>query len=142
MPIIRSNYPPAWDELCVELKRAADWKCEECEAQHGTMIYRERGTDRWTESLEIARATFWRGYYRSETQLQVAHLGIPKPDGTTGDKSDTMDCRPENLRVLCRRCHLAFDLPENIPQRRRTRLRRRRETAIEHGQIMFWEELR
>lgn len=141
MPVDKSKYPPNWDELCAELKRAADWKCQDCGAAHGTTIYRERNTARWTEILTEARANFWRGYYQSETQLQVAHLGIPKPNGTPGDKSDTMDCRPENLRVLCRRCHLNFDLPENIPNRRRTRLRRRRENAERHGQLTIWEIL-
>lgn len=142
MPVDKSKYPDNWDSLCADLKRDADWKCEVCEAPHGSTVYREHNSDRWTEDLSYARANFWRGIYKSETQLQVAHLGIPKPDGSPGDKSDTLDCRPENLRVMCRRCHLDFDLPENIPNRRRTRLRRRRERAELHGQIKLWEEFK
>lgn len=50
--------------------------------------------------------------------LTVAHLGIDKPDGTPGNKSDTMDCREENLAALCQRCHLNFDRSDNINRRR------------------------
>ena len=38
--------------------------------------------------------------------LTVAHLGVPKPDGTPGDKHDKTDVRDENLAALCPRCHI------------------------------------
>lgn len=139
MPIIRSKYPPEWEAISRDAKVAAGWRCEECGALHGALIFREKRTARWTDDFAVAYEEYRvRGFYESEVQVQVAHLGIPKPDGTPGDKTDTMDCRPENLRVLCRRCHLAFDLPENIPSRRRTRFRRRRQHAEMHGQLKLW----
>lgn len=33
--------------------------------------------------------------------LTVAHLGMPKPDGTPGSKDDLHDVREENLAALC-----------------------------------------
>lgn len=50
--------------------------------------------------------------------LTVAHLGVAKPDGASGDKADTMDCREENLAALCQRCHLNFDRADHIRNRR------------------------
>jgi 5-methylcytosine-specific restriction endonuclease McrA len=50
----------------------------------------------------------------SHVILTVAHLN-----------HEPMDCRPENLRALCQRCHLNYDRPRHIMAariRRRSRL--------------------
>ena len=39
--------------------------------------------------------------------LTVSHVNRYEPD-----------CRPENLRTLCRRCHLAYDRQDNAHRRR------------------------
>jgi hypothetical protein len=139
MPINRSNYPPDWEDISRQVKEEAGWCCETCGAKHGETIYREKRTARWTPDIAVAEVTY-RRYYESIVQIGVAHLGIDKPDGSPGSKFDTMDCRRDNLRALCRRCHLHFDLPENIVQRRRTRLRKRRQRAEAHGQLRLWKD--
>lgn len=53
--------------------------------------------------------------------LTVAHLGIRKQNGDPGDKHDKMDVRRRNLKAMCQRCHLIFDLPEHMENARRTR---------------------
>lgn len=68
--------------------------------------------------------------------MTTAHLGIDKPDGTPGDKSDTMDCRPENLAALCQRCHLNFDRKDHI----QNRYHNRRARLVEAGQREMFNE--
>lgn len=63
--------------------------------------------------------------------LTTAHLGTDHPDGTPGDKHDKMDCREENLKAMCQRCHLRCDIEEHKATRRAT-LRQRQ---IEAGQL-------
>jgi hypothetical protein len=49
--------------------------------------------------------------------LTVAHLGIPKPDGSPGSRADLADVREHNLAALCQRCHLNYDREDNLRRR-------------------------
>lgn len=66
--------------------------------------------------------------------LTTAHLGIDKPDGTTGDKRDKSDCRPENLAALCQKCHLNYDRDEHVENMRETVYQKRLKARQEIGQ--------
>lgn len=103
MPIDYRKYPPDWHALSRHLRfgRAAG-RCEWCGAEHGK-----------PHPVTGRRVI-----------LTCAHLGIPKPDGTPGDKTDLYDVRPENIAVLCQRCHLNFDRQDIIRTKRRKRLER------------------
>lgn len=65
--------------------------------------------------------------------LTVAHLGIPKRNGEAGNKHDKMDVRRRNLKAMCQRCHLIFDLPEHVQNAKATRRRR----LLRAGQLEF-----
>ncbi|MCI0532530.1 MAG: hypothetical protein L0Y74_11405 [candidate division Zixibacteria bacterium] len=56
-------------------------------------------------------------YANGKIVLTVAHLGIPKADGVQGNPHDKLDCRDENLKAMCQRCHLRYDLPEHLQNR-------------------------
>ena len=94
MPIDYNNYPHNWKEIShfIRFERAKGY-CEgsplypDCRAEHGKP----------------------HPVTGSNVVLTTAHLGIPKEDGTPGNKNDTMDCRLENLKAMCQRCHLTFD---------------------------------
>lgn len=103
MPMDRSKYPPDWEVISkrIRFERAGN-RCEWCDA----------------ENYKPHPITF------SWVVLTVAHLGIPKPDGSPGSKEDRMDCREENLAALCQRCHLNFDRPDNLRSARRKRQRK------------------
>jgi len=107
MPMDKTKYPKNWSEISkrIRFERAGNC-CEWCGVWNHT--FRE-GT--WIV-------------------LTVAHLGVDKPDGTPGDKADTMDCRENNLAALCQRCHLNFDRADHI-RNRRINARRR---LVEAGQ--------
>ncbi len=110
MPIDYRLRPPYWKALSLYLRAArAHWRCEWCGAAQG-------------QPHPITG---------SRVVLTVAHLGLPKPDGTPGDKSDVYDCRLDNLAVLCQRCHLNFDRADIL----RTQRRKRRARQLAAGQL-------
>lgn len=116
MPWDRSRYPDNWDEISHHIRfvRAGGWcegsqKYPNCRAQHGHP----------------------HPVTGSKVVLTTAHLGVSKPDGSPGDKTDKMDCRLENLKAMCQRCHLTFDCDEHTLNRAKTRRRKK----IEAGQL-------
>ena len=81
-PEQRHRYPADWRRISHELKCAAGWKCQ------------------GTAQFPACRAEHLRPHPEtgSRVVLTVAHLDHqPENNG------------PENLRVLCQRCHLAHD---------------------------------
>lgn len=113
-----SKYPDDWWKISYEIRaNRAGWKCEKCgaEAHKAHPI---------TGSIVV---------------LTVAHLGIAKPDGTPGDKYDTMDCRPENLMAMCQRCHLAFDQKDHIRKSAETRIHKRHQRHVDAGQLTLFD---
>ena len=84
----RARYPKDWAAISLEVRVAADWRCEgspaypDCRAAHG----------------EPHPAT------GSIVVLTVAHLDhVPEHCGEPGN-------RP-NLRAWCQRCHNTYDMP-------------------------------
>lgn len=107
--MIRSRYPVNWEEISYYIRFVrAGGKCEgspaypECRAEHGK-------PHPITGSIVV---------------LTTAHIGAPRPDGTLGDPHDKSDVREENLRAWCQRCHLRYDLPEHIANRKRNQRRK------------------
>jgi len=114
MPLDYSLYPANWKEISFVIRfvRAAH-RCEKCGVANG-------------EQHPITG---------SRVVLTVAHLGIPKPDGTPGDKHDKMDCRPENLAALCQRCHLNLDRADHQVVQAHNRCEKARHERWLSGQL-------
>lgn len=143
---MKTPYPKNWTEISLKLREAANQTCQRCGKPRSDKILTLSG-GRWANIEDGAKRNpdgtpIWhdnRGnviptpnepsnYFGGETicwiikaRMQVAHLGIPKPDGTPGDKEDRLDVRPENLIVLCQGCHLEEDEEQHIksPYKRR-----------------------
>lgn len=123
MPMDYRKYPKNWSEISIRLRfERAGNRCEWC----GVPNYAWRDSSGKYVTLAELESLRTEGLPIDLTQatriiLTVAHLGIDKPDGTPGDKADTMDCREENLAALCQRCHLGFDRDDHIRSRRTNR---------------------
>jgi hypothetical protein len=145
----RKKYPPDWKQISLAERAAAGNQCRWCKAPNGVVLDRATGGYwKWPEENE------WRdkkgryiglyessllemnekGYnpygkvrmWQSKCILTVAHLGVPKPDGSPGNKHDKQDCRPENLAALCQSCHLTYDVDEHKANRKKTLRARKR----------------
>lgn len=115
MPVDLSRYPNDWAAISYHIRfERAQGRCEctgecgrheeRCQAEHGK-------AHPLTQSIVV---------------LTTAHLGTD-----TGDKHDKMDVRPENLKAMCQRCHLLFDIAEHRYNAAVTRRARK----IENGQM-------
>ena len=148
MPVNKSRYPDNWKEIShhVRFERANGY-CEWCGVKHGTYGARDRDGKFIPQDVidevygmqsdagyAYLKSFGWNDYPDLiKIVLTTAHIGIPKYPGDTGDKSDKMDCRLNNLVALCQRCHLRFDIEEHIANRRETLYQKRLATRKLEG---------
>jgi hypothetical protein len=78
----KHRYPPDWKEISLGVRERSGWRCE------GSPAYPD------------CRAVNGKPHpvTSSKVVLTVAHLN-----------HDEADCRPENLKAWCQRCHLTYD---------------------------------
>lgn len=103
MPFDRAKYPADWCDISLRIRYRSGGRCEcdgECGLHHGRRCIEENRTD----------AKFAKG----RIVLTVAHLN-----------HTPMDCRPENLKAMCQRCHLRYDVEHHKANAARTRDRKR-----------------
>jgi hypothetical protein len=127
----RELYPDDWEAISLRIRERAGQRCEWCGLENGAIGYRDDTGTFHHVPIEWADAYELDGIHLFKIMLTVAHLGVPKPDGSPGDKRDKQDCRDENLAALCQRCHLNYDRDEHIFNAALTRRRKR----IEAGQM-------
>ncbi len=102
MPMDKARYPANWDEMALQIKQAAQWRCERCgkdclrpNDDLGTFIERIR-TQRVSECPIVAEFLA----HPRRWLLTVAHL----------DQDPGNNVR-SNLKALCSVCHLNHDRP-------------------------------
>ena len=134
MPVDYSQYPPNWKtEIRPRILARARNRCELCGAENYSIGYRDKDGN-WYD---------WR-YIESSLEKDGIDLfdkgkalfNCVQKDGTVGkavkiiltiahwDNPDKMDCRDENLKAACQRCHLVRDLPHHMKNARLTRERK------------------
>lgn len=130
MPIDYTRYPKDWKAISRRVREQAGNKCQWCGVPNGVIGYRDtKGVFHELDEGAIDTAIL-DGLRVTKIVLTVAHLGVPKPDGSVGDKHDKHDVRDENLAALCQKCHLGYDLDDHVRHAAETRRRKR----IEQGQ--------
>lgn len=115
----RTKYPTDWDAIADGIRARARGRCE-CHGECGNLHETEPGTgDDTPWSDEPAAELFTRcaslagrdnPVTRRTVILTVAHLN-----------HTPMDCRDENLRAMCQRCHLSYDRERHIAKQRANR---------------------
>lgn len=111
MPIRASEaarYPADWKAISQRIRARAEGQCE-CEGEcglHRTHPGPRRCTERHGEQAKWANG---------QVILTVAHLNH-KPE----------DCRDENLKAMCQRCHLRYDSPHHMKNAALTRRAKKR----------------
>jgi len=124
MPVDYKRYPNDWKAISARIRARSGGRCE-CESHCG--LHTTTGRCREINGQPAKWA-------KGKVVLTVAHLGVAKPDGAKGDKHDKTDCRDENLKAMCQRCHLRFDLDEHMANAAKTRkakaLKRQPELAL------------
>ena len=139
-------YADNWNEIARACKDAVHWRCTKCGVWHNQQIKRSSLTPseyQWyDEGLRLWRDKDGRLLKPDEVwqcpvvrvELSVHHAGVPYSDGTPGDPDDKMDNRPENLQVLCARCHLLAELDISFKKR----ANRRQKQIRDSGQLVMF----
>jgi 5-methylcytosine-specific restriction endonuclease McrA len=112
MPMNRGLYPANWDEISRRIRERDGQKCKECGVKNGAVGCRDQDGNFYTEE-EIDRDGIAPGAILGKVikiVLTVAHLN-----------NTPMDCRDENLKSLCQRCHLKLDAPLHQANSAKTR---------------------
>jgi hypothetical protein len=126
-PENRARYPKDWKRISLRIRNErAGNKCEQCGAKNGETILRGTGNDAGTyqrDDLMICNAETgeelgtWYGEFTGKpvrVVLTVSHTN-----------HDPSDCRDDNLRALCQRCHLAHDREHHQREAANTRRSRK-----------------
>ena len=91
MPIKPENkgrYPKNWKEIRQQILQRANNRCEFCGRENHSIVENEHG-----KMIKVV--------------LTIAHLNHTPED-----------CRPENLRALCQRCHNRYDAKHRAETRK------------------------
>jgi 5-methylcytosine-specific restriction endonuclease McrA len=112
MAIDKSRYPKNWKQIRKAILARAGNCCEECGIANGAPIPRTTSTQgSMFPPPPPATDLFGDPLQRvSRVVLTIAHL-----DHTPEN------CGPENLKALCQRCHLAYDLDYHVEESHKTR---------------------
>jgi hypothetical protein len=110
---VANGYPENWKEISLAIRERSGGRCE-CEGECG--LHRTHPGPRRCIEVNGRPATFARG----KVILTVAHLN-----------HTPSDCRPENLKAMCQRCHLRYD----VDHHRETISTKRRQAAEDAGQL-------
>jgi hypothetical protein len=109
MPWDRAKYPADWEEVRERILARAGGRCE-CEGECG--LHCTHPGPRRCEETDRSPAKWARG----RVVLTVAHLN-----------HDTQDSRESNLKAMCNRCHLRYDVNHHRRNAAATRRRKQRE---------------
>lgn len=112
MPFVRERYPDDWKQISRSIRERSGGQCE-CEGECG--LHRTTPGPRRCAEVNGHKAQFAKG----KVVLTVAHLN-----------HNPMDCRPENLKALCQRCHLRYDSRHHMTNARKTRDRKSGQEAL------------
>lgn len=120
-PIDYSRYPENWKELRAAVLMRADNRCEECGVSNGAVGARDNTGEWWNEdrihnlNSDDGELLFPDGFPEmTKIVLTVHHRD-----------QDLANNAPENLVVLCQRCHLRRDTKMHARHARATRARKR-----------------
>jgi hypothetical protein len=110
MPINYKDYPPNWKEIRKRILLRADNKCEFCGVTNYAFVWRDK-MGKWQLMPEghEADAMALDGFKFTKIVLTIAHLDHDKLNHSVQD---------DRLAALCQKCHLGYDLPRHIENRK------------------------
>lgn len=135
MPIDYSQYPPNWlTEIRPRILQRANHRCEWCGVLNYAVIRRLKDIDQWqtigAQDWDMIRAKVRSGYTESGA---IKKLGLTKIILTIAhlnhDKSN-WEVKDEELKAACQRCHLKYDHPRHIANRKYGRDREKNQNKL------------
>lgn len=117
-PEKKALYPADWKQIRARILERANHRCEQCGVLNHAIGARD-AEGGWHDLEECSDwwETEGEGLEKNSIQivLTIAHVENPDP----------ADCRDENLRALCQRCHNRLDMPMRQANAAETRRQKR-----------------
>lgn len=135
MPMNRKLYPVNWKEIADRCKAEAGHKCQECGAEAGTWVCFHRTDKKRFVGIDEEEELYWNGE-EYEDKAVLIQLGVAHLD------QDPSNNDPDNLRVLCRGCHLRYDAPFHAVKARKTKSKKKHQAVLMSGQLLMFEEVK
>lgn len=142
MPTDMSKYPKNWKtEIRPMILERAGHKCEFCGLDNYALIMRHPEYDEQHLLYDVENDTHYdeTGWAVRMSEMSEAYIDVPyiKVILTIAHihDPDPMNCDPDNLKALCQRCHNRHDMPMRVENRRKTRLKKKREEIRATGQM-------
>jgi hypothetical protein len=112
----RNEYPPDWEQISAE--KRAKGICDMCGVKNHMIIKRRGSRYRYAYACEVMRFEIFYKVYRWRMWRALKTLGLTKIILTTSHVDRNPSHNDDaNLRVLCQRCHLLYDGPDNARRR-------------------------
>lgn len=135
MPIDYSEYPPNWlTEIRPAVLARAKQRCENCGIQNGVWVRKEKNGKRQSPGAQeldmiiskmhnsgYSYSGALRAFGYSQIVLTIAHL-----DHDYENHQVSID----RLRAWCQKCHLDYDRPRHIENRKNGRNWRKNQTKL------------
>lgn len=121
MPVLRrSDYHPKWELISYLIRVVrAKGQCEQCGAPNHQFIRRYRhGLYRLAHEAEVSELDRLRSAHKLRLWDALRRLGLTRVILTVAH----LDRNPKNnrfwnLKALCQRCHLLYDMPQHVRNR-------------------------
>lgn len=113
MPILKENkklYPKNWQQIRADILKRANNKCEFCGVENYRTGYRDKAGNFIISEGMQQEADSLDGERIFKIVLTIAHLD-----------HNPQNNDPENLRALCQKCHLNYDIEHHKETRRQNK---------------------
>lgn len=111
-PSEKARYPKDWKDISLRIRDRAQGRCEcvdECRLHPWGRCVEKQGRKAW--------------FAKGKIVLTVAHLNHTPED-----------CRDENLKAMCQRCHLRYDASHHQANASETRRFKAQQALLKAGQ--------
>lgn len=125
MPLDYSKYPPDWKITRARILERAEHKCEACGAPNYAIIHRPiKGKPDWVLWPEGMESEAWSldGLKATKIVLTIAHLDHDK---------ENWEVKDDRLKAWCQRCHLSYDMPRHVANRKYGRNHQEQQTKLD-----------
>jgi 5-methylcytosine-specific restriction endonuclease McrA len=117
MPINYSDYPPNWKEIRERILKRANHCCEHCGANNRFIRKRDRiepGPQEMDMYFSLAR----HGYSKAQAMARMGFTEVVLTIAHLDHDKENWDVTDDRLAALCQRCHLKYDMPRHIENRK------------------------
>lgn len=118
MPINYAEYPPDWKERRARILERAGHRCEDCKLVNHSIITKADRRNPSPAEWDMYNGMLRNDYSKAQAMRRMRFTQIILTIAHLDHDKDNWDVPDDRLRALCQRCHLKYDLPRHIENRK------------------------